>query len=164
METPINESAVWQRVTAAAQGAAAGGQPGTENAPVGPELLEAMGRKRRDSQSYRRLAARTGGQIQRTLRQLSEQAEREEKTLGALYLFLTGQRGTVKSPQTSDAEGRESNRDVLRRMMQRAELSAGRYEALANRTSGEVRLALMELAEAERSSFHTLLRLLREYV
>lgn len=154
-----SEAEVWRRVNAAAS--AAGGTP-RERGPIGPELLEAMTRAKETGRELRALSQRAGGDAARTLRQLATGMGNQEKTLEVLYFFLTG---TVPAPaQAQKAGSQERMPEALRRLMQGRELNAGRYEALATRTTGESQRILAELAQEEVQNFRTLMRVLRNYL
>ena len=160
MEQKINEAAVWDRVSAAARSAEPDrGRTGRDTGPIGPDLLEAMGRERTAAQEHRQLAGRAGAEGQRVLRRIAVQEEQHSRTLGALYYLLTGQLPQTQTVQVSARQ--EGFREGLRRSLQSRELTAGRYEALAARTTGEVRQALIQLAQEEAQHFHMLLGLLK---
>ncbi len=159
MEEKLNETAVWSRVTAASREA---GNAQPETGPIGPELLAALERKQAAVGACRQLLSRCGGEGQKVLRRMLQQERQQAGTLAALYYFLTGQRPCL-SPAGEQIR-RESLADGLRRMMQTAELSAGRLEALAQRSTGEVQTALMALSGQERQLFHQLLSLLGQHM
>lgn len=154
MEEKLNEAAVWSRVTAASRE----GPESRDTGPIGPELLAAMERNQAIAGSCRQLLSRVGGEQQRGLRLLLQQAQQCGRALAALYYFLTGQRPCLS--QSPQQPRREAPADGLRRMMQQAELEAGRMEALAARSTGEAREALLTLCRQQRQQFHTLLGLL----
>ena len=156
MEETINETAVWDRVTAASRAGNKGEAQSTGS--IGSELLAAMERKQNASAAYRKLLSHCGGEGQRTLRKILSQEQQMLQQLFAMYFFLTGQRPCLG--QLSVAGRRESMAEGLRRMMQDEELSAGRFEALAARATGETREALLEFCRQERQHFHLLLSLL----
>lgn len=156
MEEKINETAVWERVTAASGAKNRGEGPNT--GPIGPELLTAMEHKENAAAAYRQLLSRCGGAGQRTLRRILSQEQQGLQQLFALYYFLTGQRPclgqlTVARPQESLAKG-------LQRMMREEELSAGRLEALAARSTGQTQALLLELCHQEQLHFRLLLKIL----
>lgn len=156
MEEKINETAVWNRVAAASRD----GSSAPEHAvsPIGPELLAALERKQGAAASYRQLLSHVSGESQRVLRKILLQEQQQVRVLSALYYFLTGRRPCLGA--SAPQRRRESIPDGLRRMMQGEELSAGRFEALAARSTGEVREALTELCRMEQQHFHLLLPLL----
>lgn len=160
MEEKINETAVWNRVTAASREGSK--TPESETGPIGPELLAAMERKQSAIVRYRQLVSRCNGEMQRVLRKILQQEQQQLRLFSALYYFLTGERPCLG--QISMQNRRESIADSLRRMMQGEELSAGRLEALAARSTGEVREALADLCRQERQHFHWLLPLLGQSI
>ena len=163
MAETINEAAVWDRVSAAQRSAETdckkcGG--GNETGPIAPDLLQSMTKERETAQDYRNLSSRAGAEGQRILRRIAAQELQHSQTLGAVYFFLTGQ--TPQPPQAQRAQTRqESFREALRRQMQSEELTAGWYEALSARTTGEVRQVLLKIAQEEQQHFHMLLGLLK---
>lgn len=159
MEEKINEAAVWNRVSAASRSGEPGRGKSSGDGPIGPDLLDAIARERETAQEYRRLALRAGAEGQRVLRKISAQEQQHGQTLGALYFFLTGQAPQIKPIQPQNRQ--ESFREALRRQMQSEELVAGRYEALAARSTGEVRQVLLQISQEERQHFHLLLGLLK---
>lgn len=154
------EAEVWSRVNAAAK--SADGAAARERGPVGPELLEAMTRAKETARELRNLSQRTGGETGKALRQMATGQVNQEKTLEALYYFLTG---TVPEPAQPQGEmHQEKAMEAIRRLMQGRELNAGRFEALAMRTTGEARQVLSELAEEETKNFRVLLRVLKGWM
>lgn len=154
-----SEAEVWSRVNAAAK---TGDVSVRERGPVGPELLEAMTRTQEVCRELRQIQQKTGGETAKALRQMSVNLAAQEKTLKALYYFLTG---TPASPvQPKPTQRQERLIETLRRLMQGRELNAGRYQALANRTAGESQRILAELAEEEQKNFYILLKLLKNCV
>lgn len=151
----VDEAAVWGRVTAASQ-AVSGGEA-QDRGPIGPKLLELREKKRRIAQDYQRLSQRSGAHRQ-LLQTLARENRQQAQELGALYIFLTG-----KDPEERAIESRsrqETQREAIRRLLQEEELSAGRLEALAERTQGEARALLLRLADQDRQRFRRLLPIL----
>lgn len=154
---PNMEAEVWKRVNAAARSADDG--VSRERGPIGPELLEAMTRAKETCRELRGLSQRTAGDTSKTLRQLAVGVGNQERTLAALYYFLTG---SVACPgQAQNTAHQEKLGESLRRLMQGRELNAGRFEALAARSAGESQRILLELAQEEQQNFRSLLRLLK---
>lgn len=150
------EAAVWSRVNAAS--------PEREEArsrgPIGPELLEAMTKAKEAARELWQLSQKSGGETGRTLRSLSQAERSQERTLEALYFFLTGQDPAPEQPRNTARRERLS--ESLRRLMQGREIQAGRLEALAMRGAGESRTVLLELAAEERNIFRRMMELLKK--
>ncbi len=153
MEETLNESAVWNRVTAASRS-----DGGADAGPIGPELLAALERQRDMAYACRALLGCCGSDSRQAMRQLVSLQLQQARGLSALYFFLTGQRPCL--PERKEPSRRETLSDGLRRVMQASELHAGRLEALAGRSTGEVRQGLGDLCLRERRCFHQMLALL----
>ncbi len=154
MEKPMDEAAVWSRVTAASR--ADGGEV-QDRGPIGPKLLELREKKRRTAQEYQRLAQRSQAH-RKLLQAMARENRRQAQELGALYSFLTG--SAPKNAALDARQRKETQREAVRRLLQEEELSAGRLEALAERTQGEARALLLRLAEEDRQRFRKLLPVL----
>lgn len=151
MDTIIDEAAVWRRVTA-------GTEPDApETGPILPELLDLLTETRRSAADCRALAERSGGSVRRTLWAVYAQKRNQIRTITGLCRFLTGERPAADRRK---ADPVPVLADGLRGLMQREELAAGRTEALAARSAGEVRMALLTLCEEDREIFHRLLTIL----
>lgn len=151
----VDEAAVWSRVTAASQ-AASGGEV-QDRGPIGPKLLELREKKRQMAQDYQRLAQRSGAH-RKLLQTLARENRQQAQELGALFRFLTG--SPPKNAALATQQRKENQRETIRRLLQAEELSAGRLEALAERTQGEARALLLRLADQDRQRFRRLLPLL----
>lgn len=141
----INEKAVWERVTGGKQ----------DEGPVGPVLLELMGRKQEDARSYRTLAGRMNTEQQRVLRLMASEVSQQVRLLQAIYFLLTGRR--AEKPAGSNPV-RDSGPEGLCRMLRREEGS--RLTEAAGRCSGQTREALLAMAEQDARRFHRLLQVL----
>ena len=151
----VDEAAVWSRVTAASQ-AVPGGDT-QDRGPIGPKLLELRDRKRQMAQDYQRLAQRSQAH-RKLLQTLARENRQQAQELGALYRFLTG--SAPKNAALASRQRKEGQREAIRRLLQAEELSAGRLEALAERTQGEARVLLLRLADQDRQRFRRLLPVL----
>lgn len=152
----INESAVWERVTAASH---SGDGPASPAAPIGPELLSALEREQESIRRYQALLPRVGGEEQRILREVLQLSRQQYRDLSALCYFLTGSHPAL-SPAAPVKTARQPLRETLRSMLQREELSLGRLESLAGRSTGEARETLLASARQDHRQFRLLLSLL----
>ena len=154
MEPVIDEAAVWRRVT----GAAPGPDPAQSTGPLLPDLLDLLDQTRRSARESRALANRSGGETRQVLLSVSRRKQRQARTLVGLCRFLTGEK-----PEMVPLEDPAAARSVstgIRGLMQREELAEGRAEAMAGRSAGEVRKALLALARENGEIFQELLKLL----
>jgi hypothetical protein len=85
------------------------------------------------------------------------QLQRQRQLLGALYYVSTGQVPKAASPTVPKSEG---YRERLRQSLGSLSLWQGRYEALAQRSTGLIRETLLELSRELPKLFSTLLVLL----
>lgn len=154
MERQVDEQAVWGRVTAAAS--ACGEEQ--DRGPAGPRLLELREKKCQTARDYQQLSQRVGGSQRQMFLRMGRENQQQARELGALYCFLTGT--AAASPALPEKSRKETFREAVRRLLQEEELSAGRLDALAERTQGEVRAMLARLAEEDRKRWRQLLPLL----
>ena len=159
MGESIHDSAVWERVTAASRSEQKGEM---DTGPIGPELLAAIERAQTAASDYRNLMSRAPAGLQPQLRTAIRQKRQQVRDLSALYFFLTGQRPALSG--AARQARRESLPDGLRRMLQGEELTAGRLEALAARSTGEAQEALRTQCIRNRQLFHQLLPLLGQSI
>ena len=141
----INEKAVWERVTGGKQ----------NDGPVGPVLLELIGRKQEDARGYRMLAGKMNPEQQRVLRLMASEVGQQVRLLGAIYYLLTGKKAEKTVP---GASLREAGTAGICMMLRREDGS--RLTEAAERCTGQVREALLSMAEQDARRFHRLLQLL----
>ncbi|MBQ9269567.1 MAG: hypothetical protein IJ206_08640 [Oscillospiraceae bacterium] len=156
MQESVHESAVWDRVTAASRNAA---EKAPAPAPIGPELLSALERQQVIRQQYLSLRSRTGGEFRQSTQEVLRRNQAQIRTLSALYFYLNGRRPAL-TPASPAGTTREPAVESIRRLLREEELSMGRLESLAARSTGETRETLLLLSRQCRLQFQALLTLL----
>ena len=156
LQESIHETAVWDRVTAASRNAA---EKAPVPAPIGPELLSALERLQAIRQQYFSLRSRSGGELRQGMQEVLRRNQALIRTLSALTFYLTGRRPAL-TPASPAGTTRESAAESIRRLLREEELSMGRLESLAARSTGETRETLLLLSRQCRQQFQALLALL----
>lgn len=151
MGKEINEAAVWQRVTAASRSA---GPEAPVHAPVSPGLLELLTEQRGRAAALQRLCRQTG---KAAYQQLLRQERQRGAALAGLYYLMT-----ERSPKPAEKTFSAGGPELLRLLLRSLETSAGRMEALAEKTGGETARTLGDLCRQTRQSWNALLELLGE--
>ena len=156
MEEKINETAVWNRVTAASREGSKTSE--SETGPIGPGTFGSDGTK---TKCHCTVSAVLDHGVTEKCSVSSEKfCNRNNSSFDYFlhwYYFLTGERPCLG--QISMQNHRESIADSFRRMMQGEELSAGRLEELALRSTGEdTRGPCRSMSSGSGSDFHWLLR------
>ena len=156
MQESIHETAVWDRVTAAARNAA---EKPAAPGPIGPELLSALERLQAIRQQYFSLRSRSGGELRQSMQEVLRRNQALIRTLSALTFYLTGRRPAL-TPASPAGTAREPAAESIRRLLREEELSMGRLVSLAARSTGETRETLLLLSRQCRQQFQALLTLL----
>lgn len=149
---PIDEAAVWQRVSAASREA---GPEAPAPQPLAPELLELLKETQRRAAAYQKLYRRTG---KTAYQELFRQERRGAAKLKGLYDLMT--ETAPKRTEATPFQGR--GRQLLRQLLRSEETAAGRLEALAEKAGGAVRETLLELCRQAGQHWSVLLELLGE--
>lgn len=146
MEHPLDEAAVWQRVT---------GSAGSEDSPAATCLPELRG-------IYAQMETATGvlGRMARTgLRGVSgifQAQQQQTKTLGALCYLLSG---AAESPAPAKAPSGPLAQQ-LSWLLKETEQTANRLAAIAPRTGGLIHESIQALSVAQQQLWNRLLGLL----